>query len=101
MNDRNDRNAMSATPPSAARASDFANLARRFLRNTRGFLRNIRTALQTYQVVQNTAQQIQLMQNQVQNELQTLKSINPASFAGLLALLNQGTFTYAMLQDVN
>src|SRR5580698_7345772 len=61
-------------------------------------LQNIRTALQTYQVVQNTAHQIQLMQAQIQNELQTLKSINPASFAGLLALLNQGALTYAMLQ---
>jgi P-type conjugative transfer protein TrbJ len=61
-------------------------------------LQNIRTALQTYQVVQNTAQQIELMQTQIQNELQTLKSINPASFAGLLALLNQGALTYATLQ---
>jgi P-type conjugative transfer protein TrbJ len=61
-------------------------------------IQNIRTALQTYQLVQNTAQQIQIMQSQLQYQLQTLKSINPASFGGVLALLNQGTLTYAMLQ---
>jgi P-type conjugative transfer protein TrbJ len=61
-------------------------------------LQNVKTALQTYQIVQNTAQQIQMMQTQLQYQVQTLKSINPASVAGLLALLNQGTLTYAMLQ---
>lgn len=61
-------------------------------------IQNIRTALQTYQLVQNTAQQIQIMQSQLQYQLQTLRSINPASFGGVLALLNQGTLTYAMLQ---
>lgn len=61
-------------------------------------VQNIRTALQTAQLVQNTGQQIQMMQAQLQYQLQNLKSISPTSFGNMLALLNQGTLTYAMLQ---
>lgn len=61
-------------------------------------LQNMRTALQTAQLVQNTGQQLQMMQSQLQYQLQNLKSINPTSINNMLALLNQGTFTYAMLQ---
>jgi type IV secretion system protein TrbJ len=61
-------------------------------------IQNTKTALQTVQVVMNTLQQIQLMQSQIQNQLQTLKSINPTTFSGLQTLINQGQFTYAMLQ---
>jgi type IV secretion system protein TrbJ len=61
-------------------------------------VQNIKTALQAVQIVANTAQQIQLMQSQIQNQLQTLKSINPTTFAGIQALISQGQFTYAMLQ---
>ncbi len=61
-------------------------------------VQNIKTALQAVQIVANTAQQIQLMQSQIQNQLQSLKSINPTTFAGIKALLSQGQFTYAMLQ---
>jgi P-type conjugative transfer protein TrbJ len=61
-------------------------------------IQNMRTALQTAQLVQNTANQLQMMQSQLQYQLQNLKSISPTSFSNILALLNQGTFTYAMLQ---
>src|SRR2546430_104044 len=61
-------------------------------------VQNIKTALQAVQIVANTGQQIQLMQSQIQNQLQTLKSINPTTFAGIQALLSQGQFTYAMLE---
>jgi P-type conjugative transfer protein TrbJ len=61
-------------------------------------IQNIRTALQTAQLVQNTAQQLQMMETQLQYQIQNLKSINPASINGLLALLNQGLLTYSTLQ---
>jgi len=61
-------------------------------------VQNIKTALQAVQIVANTAQQIQLMESQIQNQLQTLKSINPTTFAGIQSLLSQGQFTYAILQ---
>jgi type IV secretion system protein TrbJ len=61
-------------------------------------VQNARTALQTIQLVRNTIEQIRLMRSQVENQLQTLKSINPTTFSGLESLLREGVFTYDMLQ---
>ena len=61
-------------------------------------LQNIKTALQTAQIVENTAQQLSVMEAQLKWQIENLKTINPASIDGLLALLNQSQMTFAMLQ---
>jgi P-type conjugative transfer protein TrbJ len=61
-------------------------------------VQNVRTALQTAQLVENTAQQLQVMEAQLQYQLQNLKTINPSSIAGLLALLNETQLTFSTLQ---
>ena len=59
---------------------------------------NAVTALNTVKVVLNTYQQIQLMQSQLRYQLQSLETLNPSSFSGLLAAINQSQTSYAMLQ---
>ncbi len=59
---------------------------------------NAVTALNTVRVVLNTYQQIQVMENQLKYQLQSLETLNPASFNGLLSVINQSETTYAMLQ---
>ena len=59
---------------------------------------NAVTALNTVRVVLNTYQQLQVMENQLKYQLQSLETLNPTSFAGLLAAINQSETTYAMLQ---
>jgi P-type conjugative transfer protein TrbJ len=60
---------------------------------------SIKTVLNTAQTVSNTYTQIQNQKTQIENELQTLKSIDPTTFSGLMALLDQGKVTYAMIQN--
>jgi type IV secretion system protein TrbJ len=57
------------------------------------------TAVKTAQTVANTYTQIELMRNQIQNQLQTLQSIDPRSLAGLRSLLSQGQMTYNMIRS--
>jgi P-type conjugative transfer protein TrbJ len=65
-------------------------------------IQNIKTALQTAQLVTTTANQLQVMEAQLQYQLENLKTINPASISGLLALINQTQMTFNMLQgDLN
>lgn len=61
-------------------------------------VQNTVTAAKTAQMVLQVAQQIQIMQQQLQYQLQTLKSIDPTSFNGIMQLFNQGQFTFQMLQ---
>lgn len=59
---------------------------------------NAVTALNSVKMVLNTYQQIQIMESQLRYQLHALESLNPASFSGLLALINQTETTYATLQ---
>jgi P-type conjugative transfer protein TrbJ len=60
---------------------------------------SIKTVLNTAQTVSNTYTQIKNEQAQIQNQLQTLKSLDPTSFSGLMAVIDQGKLTYAMIQS--
>jgi P-type conjugative transfer protein TrbJ len=60
---------------------------------------SIKTVLNTAQTVSNTYTQIQNQKTQIENELQTLKSIDPRTFSSLMALIDQGKLTYAMIQN--
>jgi P-type conjugative transfer protein TrbJ len=60
---------------------------------------SIKTVLNTAQTVSNTYTQIQNQKTQIENELQTLKSLDPRTFSSLMALLDQGKLTYAMIQS--
>jgi P-type conjugative transfer protein TrbJ len=62
-------------------------------------IQNTTTALKTAQTVVNTLQQIELMKQQIQNELQTLKSIDPTTIAGLEQLISASQMTYSMIED--
>jgi|GEM_PF-5736678 len=63
---------------------------------------SITIATNTYNTVQNTLTQIERLKDQINNQLQTLKSIDPTTFSGLKALLQDGKITYDMLrQDVD
>ena len=65
-------------------------------------VQNTLTALKTAQMVLNTYQQIELMKDQIQNQVQTLRSIDPRSLASLQNLLSQGQLTYNVIRsDVN
>jgi len=63
---------------------------------------SITIATNTYNTVQNTLTQIERLKDQITNQLQTLKSIDPTTFSGLKTLLTDGKMTYDMLrQDVD
>ena len=59
---------------------------------------SVLTAANTAKTVANTLEQIELMKTQIQNQLQTLKSLDPTSFSSLMNLLDQGNLTYAMIR---
>jgi P-type conjugative transfer protein TrbJ len=60
---------------------------------------NALTAARTLQTVYNTYQQIEQMKQQIQNQLQTLKSIDPTTISGLVQLINTGQLTSSMIKD--
>ena len=62
-------------------------------------VQNTMTALKTAQTVVNTLQQIELMKSQIQNQLQTLRSIDPTTITGLQQLLSAGQLTFSMIQN--
>jgi P-type conjugative transfer protein TrbJ len=53
----------------------------------------------TAQLVYNTYTEIDNQKKQIENQLQTLKSIDPNSFSSLMALVDQGKLTYSMIQN--
>lgn len=60
---------------------------------------SVLTAANTAKTVANTLQQIEQMKTQIQNQLQTLKSIDPTSFNSVTNLIGQGKLTYAMIRS--
>jgi P-type conjugative transfer protein TrbJ len=80
---------VSAAPRARAQipVTDYGNLTH-----------NAITAANSIKTVLNEYQQIKLMQQQIQYQIQSLKSIDPKSIDGLIALLNQSNFTYGMIQ---
>jgi P-type conjugative transfer protein TrbJ len=60
---------------------------------------SVLTVANTAKTVANTLQQIEQMKTQIQNQLQTLKSIDPTSFNSLMSLLDQSKLTYAMIRN--
>ena len=63
------------------------------------FAQSIKTALNTAQTVSNTYTQIDRLKDQIQNQRQTLQSIDPRSFSSVMSLLDQGKLTYALIQN--
>jgi P-type conjugative transfer protein TrbJ len=53
----------------------------------------------TAQLVYNTYTEIDNQKKQIDNQLQSLKSIDPTTFSGLMALMDQGKLTYAMIRN--
>jgi P-type conjugative transfer protein TrbJ len=53
----------------------------------------------TVQLVYNTYTQIDNQKKQIEYQLQTLKSIDPTTFSGLMALMDQGKLTYAIIKN--
>jgi len=53
----------------------------------------------TAQLVYNTYTEIENQKKQIDNQLQSLKSLDPTSFNGLMALIDQGKLTYSMIQN--
>jgi P-type conjugative transfer protein TrbJ len=62
-------------------------------------VQNTLTAVNSVQVVLNTIQQIAQLQAQIQNQLQTLKSIDPKTIAGLQQLISAGQLTFGLISD--
>jgi P-type conjugative transfer protein TrbJ len=62
-------------------------------------IQNTSTALSTAKTVLWTYQQVKQMQSQIGNQLQSLKSLDPRSFDSLMALIDQGKLTYAMIRS--
>jgi P-type conjugative transfer protein TrbJ len=62
-------------------------------------LQNTTTALKTVELVFNTIQQIELMKAQIQNQLQSLRSIDPATIAGIERLISAGQMTFNLIED--
>jgi P-type conjugative transfer protein TrbJ len=60
---------------------------------------SVLTVANTAKTVVNTLQQIEQMKTQIQNQLQTLKSIDPTSFNSVMNLIDQGKLTYAMIRN--
>lgn len=60
---------------------------------------SVLTVANTAKTVANTLQQIEQMKTQIQNQLQTLKSIDPTSFNAIMALIDQGKLTYGMIRN--
>jgi P-type conjugative transfer protein TrbJ len=60
---------------------------------------NALTAARTLQTVYNTYTEIDKMKEQIQNQLQTLKSIDPTTVSGLLQLIQTGQLTFSMIKD--
>ena len=83
------------TVSSSARRAD-AQLA---VADAANLVQSTMTALKTAQTVVNTLQQIELMKSQIQNQLQTLKGLDPTSINGLMDVLNQSQLTFSMIED--
>jgi len=62
-------------------------------------VQNTITAIKTAALVVNTLQQIDLMKSQITNQLETLKSIDPTTIAGIEQLISLGKITANMIED--
>lgn len=56
------------------------------------------TAVATAQTVANTLQQIERMKDQINNQLRSLKTLDPGSWASVKTLIDEGTLAYQTLR---